>query len=89
MGELSPGATGRRWIPEGGERKHNEKIHRESKFADDHKNLPFELSRPPRRGKHVSYVCVGCGYTLFARKNTVMIACPDCKKATKAVRIDE
>lgn len=89
MGELSPGATGRRWIPEGGERRHNEKIHRESKFADDHKNLPFELSRPPRQGKQVSYVCVGCGYMLFARKNTVMVACPDCKKATKVVRINE
>ena len=89
MGELSPGATSRRWIPEGGERRHNEKIHRESKFADDHKNLPFELSRPPRRGKQEPYVCAVCGYFLYARKNTVMVACPDCKKATKVVKIDE
>ncbi|KKN18203.1 hypothetical protein LCGC14_0958030 [marine sediment metagenome] len=89
MGELSPGSTGRRWIPEGGERKHREKIHRETKFADDHKNLPFELSSPPRRGKHMLYKCVGCGYVLSARKNTVMVACPDCKKATKVVEINE
>jgi len=89
MGELSPGATGRRWIPEGGEKRLRDKIHRESKFADDNKNLPFELSRPPRRGKYVLYECAVCGYTLFARKNTVMVACTTCKKATKVVRIDE
>ncbi len=89
MGELSPGVTGRRWIPEGGERKHNEKIHRESKFADDHKNLLFELSGPPRRGKHILYECVECGHRLSARKNIVMVVCSGCKKATKVVRINE
>ena len=29
IGELSPGVTKRRWEPEGGINKHNERIHRE------------------------------------------------------------
>ena len=89
MPELSPGSTKRRWIPEGGEQRLRDKIHRESKFADDHKNLPFELSRPPRRGKHVGFQCVECGKVLYAHKNTVMFACSNCKKATRVEMIND
>lgn len=86
--ELSPGSTPRRWIPEGGEQKHREKIHRESKFADDHKNLPFTFSKPPRRSRNETFECVECGRILSAPVNTIMCSCPVCKKATKVERIE-
>ena len=44
-GELSPGSTKRRWIPEGGEQRLRDRIHKESKFVDDHKNLPFTFAK--------------------------------------------
>jgi len=82
--------TERRWIPEGGLDKFNRKIHRESKFADDHKNLPFTISKPPRRtGRHEWFQCVECGKELNAPRNTFMLACTVCNKATKVVLIDE
>lgn len=88
MGELSPGATSRRWIPEGGLHKHNEKIHKESKFADDYKNLPFSFSKPPRSKRHEWFECVECGHILSAPKNTVMVECRQCNKATKVERMN-
>jgi len=89
MGELSPGSTPRRWIPEGGEQKHREKIHRESKFAEDHKNLPFSFSKPPRNKKHEAFECIECGNTIWAPINTIMCVCSCCNKATKVERIKE
>ena len=83
IGGLSVGSTLRRYIPEGGLEKHNAKIRRESKLANDHKNLPFTLSKPPRRVGSAWFACVECGRTLSASKNTVMYVCPDCKKLTK------
>jgi len=88
MVELSPGAP-RRYVPEGGERKHREKIHRESKFADDHKGLPFSFSRPPKSKKQLWFRCVGCGHEMLASKNTIMIVCSNCDKAVKVEKIDE
>jgi DNA-directed RNA polymerase subunit RPC12/RpoP len=87
-GELTPGATPRRWIPEGGIKKHNEKIHRESKVSDN-KNLPFQFSKPPKNKRHEWFECVECGRVISAPVNTIMYACPDCKKATKVERIKE
>jgi len=89
MGELSPGSTPRRWVPEGGIKKHNEKIHRESKIADKYKNLPFQFSKPPKNKRHEWFECVECGRIIAAPINTIMYACPDCKKATKVERIKE
>ncbi len=89
MGELSPGSTPRRWIPEGGERKHRERIHRESKIADDHKNLPFQFSKPPMTKKQTWFKCAECSREFSASVNTIMYACPDCKKATRVERIKE
>jgi len=80
MPELNPGSMGRRWIPEGGIQKHNEKIHRESKIADDYKNLPFKFSKPIKSKKHVIAKCKNCGYEIHVPKNTVGIICPECKK---------
>lgn len=78
MAELFGSGT-RRWVPEGGVQKHNEKIRRESKHADQ-KNLPFTFSRPPRRTCHDAFECVGCGHVMFLPKNTVMVICSECKE---------
>lgn len=86
MGELSPGSTSRRWIPEGGLQKHRDRIHRESKKADE-KNLPFTFSKPKKDKKSDDFNCAECGRGFSAPKNTIMCICPDCKKVTKAVRI--
>jgi len=87
--ELSPGSTPRRWVPEGGLRNHVDKIRRESKIADDYKKLPFKFSKPPRDKKHEWFECVECGRIVSAPVNTIMYACPDCKKATKVIKIEE
>jgi len=87
MGELSPGSTDRRWIPEGGLTKHRDKIHKESKFADDHLNLPFEFSKPKKVGRRDWFKCVECDRELFVSVNTVMCVCTNCKKVTKVERI--
>ena len=79
----------RRWIPEGGIKKHNEKIHRESKIADDHKNLPFTFSKPMKNKRHDWFECVECGKAISAPVNTIMCVCPNCKKATKVKKVKE
>ncbi len=86
-GELSPGVTSRRWIPEGGINLHNDKIHKESKFADDYKKLPFEFSKPKKTGRREWFGCVECGKELFESVNTIMCVCTGCKKVTKVERI--
>ena len=79
----------RRWVPPGGIKKHNEKIHRESKIADDHKNLPFTFSKPTKDKRHEWFECVECGKVISAPVNTVMCVCSDCKKATKVMKVKE
>jgi hypothetical protein len=78
-GELSPGATKRRWEPEGGVRRHNEKIHRESRYANEHKNLPFKFSKPPKSKRQMTVECVECGYMTHVSVNTVGMICNECK----------
>lgn len=81
--------TDRRWVPEGGIKRHNEKIHRESKIADDYKNLPFTFSKPPRNKRHERFECVECGRLISASVNTIMCVCSVCKKITKVERVKE
>jgi hypothetical protein len=87
-GELSPGSIPRRWVPDGGEQKLRNKIHKESKFADSYKNLPFSFSKPRCLGKQVLFKCLECGHAFFASKNTVMCVCSICKKVAKVERVD-
>lgn len=82
MSELSPGSTGRRYIPEGGLQKHRERIHKESKSADE-KNLPFTFSKPIKSKRQAEFSCKVCGRIFLASVNTVMCACPNCKKVTE------
>lgn len=80
MPELDPGSTKRRWTPEGGVKKHNERIHRDSRLVDHHKNLPFTFSKPTRGGRSKFVKCTNCGYTTCVSKNTVGMICSQCKK---------
>ncbi len=89
MGELDPGSTPRRWEPESGLQKHRERIHKESKTADDHKNLPFTFSKPAKAKRMAGFKCAECERTFSASVNTIMCICPECKKATKVERLDE
>lgn len=78
---LSPGSK-RRYDPEVGIKKHNERIHRESKIADS-KNLPFTFSKPLKSpGKKFSIECA-CGNVLNINTNTVAIICSRCNKLLK------
>ena len=78
--ELPPGA-GRRYEPEMGVGKHNARIHKESKYADTYKNLPFSFRKPPKPKGGVAYVkCDNCGYITSATTATVGIICNECKK---------
>jgi len=76
--ELSPGSTPRRYVPALGEKKHRERIHRESKIADS-KNLPFTFSKPKKPKRQSSFKCKHCGYVFSAPVNTVGVICSECK----------
>ncbi len=80
MAVLEPGATKRRYEPEKGIRKHNERIHRESKTVGDHSNLPFTFSKPSKPKRHNTVECKECGYTVSVPINTVGMICVGCKK---------
>ncbi len=89
IGELSPGVTPRRYIPEGGLGKLRSKIHKESKYVDKHKNLPFKFSKPskPRRRKIVE--CNNCGKVSQVGLNTVGIICNECKRYASVGEVSE
>lgn len=77
--ELSPGSP-RRYEPEKGVRKHNERIHSESRHADHYKNLPFTFSKVPQARGSVVKFCSNCGSASYVHKNAVGIICNSCNK---------
>lgn len=88
--ELPAGSTPRRWEPECGVQKHNERIHRESKYADDHKNLPFTFRKPPKpKGRSVYVQCDNCGYITGGSTATVGMICPECKKYSSVTEVTD
>lgn len=90
--ELPPGTTPRRYEPEIGVHKHNERIHRESKYADSHKNLPFSFRKPPKpMGRNTYIQCNNCGNISLGSTATVGIICSSCNKfsAVTEVNIDD
>lgn len=87
FGDLTPGSTDRRWEPRGGVKKHNERIHRESKYADDHKNLPFTFSKPKKNSIKKLVKCNNCGHIIYASKNTVGIVCSECKQYSEVTEV--
>lgn len=80
MASLSPGSKGRRYNPEGGLQKYRDRIHRESEFADKHKNLPFSFSKPKKSKRHITAKCKSCGSIVSVPVNTVGMICTKCKK---------
>lgn len=86
---LTPGATPRRYEPECGVQKHNERIHRESKYADSHKNLPFSFRKPPKPKGRSTYVkCDNCGHITTGTTATVGIICVECNKFSTVTEVE-
>ena len=79
---LSPG-RGRRWEPEIGVKKHNEKIHKESKAAED-KNLPFSFRKPKKPlGSSSIVFCPHCDRFISISSVTAAVICSGCGKFFK------
>lgn len=88
IGELRPGVTPRRYEPEGGVGKLNERIHRESKFADTHKNLPFSFRKPYKPvGRASAVQCDNCGNITYGTSATVGIICKKCNKFSTVTEV--
>ena len=87
IGELKPGAIPRRWEPSEGIKKHNERIHRESKYIDNNINLPFKFSKPKKTGRRSVFECEKCGNRIYISINTVGIICLECKKFVKVKEV--
>lgn len=79
MAELSPGSTKPRYEPEAGWRKHRERIHKESKHMDHHKDLPFTFSKPKKNKRCVPVECKNCGHVIFTSKDCVGMVCSKCR----------
>lgn len=87
--ELDPGSVGRRYEPTVGTRKHNERIHRESRYMDHHGNLPFTFSKPKKPGRSKLYTCGNCGVYVSATVNTISIVCRSCGEYAKVVEVPD
>ena len=89
IGELRPGTTPRRFEPEGGIGKLKSKIHRESRYADEHKNLPFKFSKPRKPGRKKVVECSKCGSITQVGVNAVGIICGECKQYASVKEVSE
>lgn len=87
--ELDPGTTSRRYEPAGGIGKHNERIHRESRSVDEHRNLPFTFRKPPKSiGRSMYVKCDNCGNVTCATTVTVGVICKECKKFSSVSEVN-
>jgi len=76
IGELSPGSTPRRWVPEGGENELKKRISRDSKRDD---NLPFKFSKPPKSTARKKLAkCCNCGSIKYVGINCTGVICNEC-----------
>ena len=87
--ELTPGATGRRFEPAEGVNNLNKRIHKESKFVDENKNLPFTFSKPKKSARGCYKKCATCGDIKHVNINTVGIECKKCHSYSSLEEIDE
>ena len=72
---------GRRFEPTGGTKKHNERIHKETKATKENKNLPFSFRKPPKPiGRGVVIECSECGHVFGGTDKTVCFVCSGCGK---------
>jgi hypothetical protein len=87
---LDAGTTPRRYEPECGVNKHNERIHRESKYADTHKNLPFTFRKPHKPIGRSTYLrCDNCGKPYRGTTATHGIICNGCHKFSTVSKVTE
>jgi len=76
--ELPAGATPRRYEPECGVQKHNERIHKESGVVDI-KGLPFSFRKPPKPiGRTAVVQCNKCGHITGGTTATIGVICKNC-----------
>jgi len=87
--ELPAGATPRRYEPAGGVNKHNERIHNESKWVDENRNLPFTFSKPNKDQRQKLVKCLNCGALKMVNKNTVGVICSGCKQYSSVEEIND
>ncbi len=88
--EIAPGSMGRRYEPEGGIRRHNERIHRESALTDKRGNMPFTFSKPSKQvGRNATKVCSECGHFAAVKESTISMICSSCKKYVKVITLEE
>jgi hypothetical protein len=67
-----------------GPRKYRERIHKESKYADTHKNLPFSFSKPLKeKARNVLVECSHCERMLSVNEDTIVVVCGGCSKITR------
>jgi len=70
-------------------KKRREQIRRETKFADEHKNLPFKfLPYKAPKSKTRCFEC-DCGHGLWVHRSTYMIHCTECDKLKKISELEE
>jgi hypothetical protein len=85
---LDPGSP-RRFEPTLGLKKHNERIHKESKHATEYKNLPFTFRKPLKpKGRSVYIQCDNCGYITAGTTATVGFICSECKKFSTVTEVE-
>lgn len=85
--ELDAGSTNRRYEPVGGLKKHNDKIHKESEYADKYKDLPFEFSKPKKQRRQAAKACSNCGDISYVSENCVGKICNKCKMYSSVVEV--
>lgn len=85
---LEPGVTPRRYDPVAGVKKHNERIHKESRYVDEHKKLPFSFRKPSKPiGKTTYIMCSNCGNVSIGTTATVGIICKSCGKFSSVTEV--
>jgi len=85
---LDPGSP-RRYEPSSGLKRHNERIHKESKMADNYKNLPFSFRKPIKpKGRSAYLKCNNCGHVTVGSTATVGIICNNCNKFSTVTEVD-
>jgi hypothetical protein len=63
-----------------GKKKYKERISKESKYADQHKNLPFTFSKPQKdKPRNTAIECPKCSRISFVASCTISIICSNCK----------
>jgi len=87
-GELIPGAAPRRWLPEQGLKKHNDRIHRENGSTTG-ADLPYTFSALPKplSGRPNLVKCDNCGHLIGVSTATVGVICSNCKKFSTVTEV--